>query len=235
MASTSRWAIPDEGSSSRITDGWIATTAARSTSRRDPVDSSLTRLSAKRSSPKSSISSSTRCITAASVRTCIGSRKMALNGSPTSVKRSNDTASASRTVNAEKRRESWNDRPSPSRRARRGRAVGDVDAGHPDPTRVRTEEARDHVEECRLPGAVGPDDADDLPVTGMEGDVIERGVAPERHRDASHFELGSAAARRRARRSVPATGARWTRRPFAGRSTTTARDATRGRRRCPRT
>ena len=42
---------------------------------------------------------------------------MALNGSLTSVKRSSETASVSRTVSPEKSRESWNERPSP-RRAR---------------------------------------------------------------------------------------------------------------------
>ena len=41
MASTSRWATPDEGSSRSTTVGAWATTAARSTSRRVPVDSSL--------------------------------------------------------------------------------------------------------------------------------------------------------------------------------------------------
>ena len=46
IASTSRWATPEEGSSRRTTEGWWATTAARSTRRREPVESSLTRLSA---------------------------------------------------------------------------------------------------------------------------------------------------------------------------------------------
>src|ERR1700722_12510519 len=60
MASTSRWATPEAGSSRRTTEGWWATTAARSTRRREPVDSSLTRLSAYRSRPKGASSSSTR-------------------------------------------------------------------------------------------------------------------------------------------------------------------------------
>src|ERR1700722_4669374 len=60
IASTSRWATPEAGSSRRTTEGWWATTAARSTRRREPVDSSLTRLSAYRSRPKGASSSSTR-------------------------------------------------------------------------------------------------------------------------------------------------------------------------------
>src|SRR6202034_1458421 len=38
IASTSRWATPEEGSSSRTTEGWCATTAARSTRRREEVE-----------------------------------------------------------------------------------------------------------------------------------------------------------------------------------------------------
>ncbi len=116
---------------------------------------------------------------------------MALKGSATSVKRSSDTARASRTVSPENRRESWKDRPRPSRGPGRRRAVGDVRTGQPDPPRVGTEEARDDVEEGRLAGAVGPDDADDLAVLGVERHVVEGGVAAEAERDPAHLELGA--------------------------------------------
>ena len=43
-ASASRWAMPLEGSSSSTTEGRWATTQARSTTRREPVDSSRTNL-----------------------------------------------------------------------------------------------------------------------------------------------------------------------------------------------
>ena len=41
-----------------------------------------------------------------------------------------------------------------------------------DPSGVRAVEARDAVEQRALPGAVGPDDADDLPLAHRERDVV---------------------------------------------------------------
>src|SRR5207248_1780690 len=59
-ASASRCAMPDDGSSSSNTDGRWAITQAKSTMRRLPVDNSPTNLSAKASSPMTSINSETR-------------------------------------------------------------------------------------------------------------------------------------------------------------------------------
>ena len=190
IASTSRWATPEEGSSSRTTDGCRATTPARSTKRREPVDSSLTRLSAKRVSPNMSRSSATRRETAASVRTRAGSRSTALKGSPTSVKRSSETASASRTVRPEKRRESWNERPRPSRA--RAAALRSVTSTPPSSIRPEsgTQKAGHDVEERRLAGAVRADDADDLAVACVQGDVTQGGVPTEAEGQAPDLELG---------------------------------------------
>ena len=57
---TSRWAMPLDGSSSSTTVGRWATTQARSTTRREPVDSSRTNLVRNASRCSSSMSSSTR-------------------------------------------------------------------------------------------------------------------------------------------------------------------------------
>ena len=79
--------------------------------------------------------------------------------------------------------------PQPEPGAGRGRALGHVEAAQLDVTGVGPQEARDHVEERRLAGAVGPDDPDDLPVGRVQGHVVERGIAPEGERDAAHVEV----------------------------------------------
>ena len=58
-ASVSRWAMPEDGSSRINTVGSWAMDMARSTMRRDPVDSSATNLSRKASRLMSSMRSST--------------------------------------------------------------------------------------------------------------------------------------------------------------------------------
>jgi hypothetical protein len=71
-ASVSRWAMPEEGSSSRSTSGSWAIIMARSTMRRDPVDSSRTNLS--RNAPRfmSSMRSATVHATSSSSRRTTG-------------------------------------------------------------------------------------------------------------------------------------------------------------------
>ena len=118
---------------------------------------------------------------------------MALKGSLTSVKRSSETATASRTVKPENRRESWKERPEPEPGAGRGRAVRDVDAGQLDPPRVGMEEPGDDVEQRRLAGAVGSDDPHDLAVVGVQGHVVQGVVAAEAEREPAHLDLGPAA------------------------------------------
>ncbi len=175
------------------------------------------------------MSSSTRCMTAASVRTWAGRRRMALKGSLTSVKRSSETARASRTVKPEKRRESWKERPSPSRaRADAVRSVTSTPT-ELDPPGVGAEETGDDVEERRLAGTVGPDDPDDLPVGGMEGHVVERRVAAE-------GRATSPGPRARGcplplRRRGDGVAPRASRTPSGGRSTTGARGVPPARRR----
>src|SRR5579884_1636252 len=121
-ASASRCAMPDDGSSRRSTDGPCASTHARSTIRRLPVDSSRTNLSRNASRPMSAISSSTRSATSASESVTAGRFSAAAIGSRTSTCVSSATAIVSATVSAGNSRPSWNDRPRPSR----ARRCGDV-------------------------------------------------------------------------------------------------------------
>ena len=230
MASTSRWATPEEGSSSRTTDGWWATTAGQvdeapgagrqladqvvgEAVEAEQVEELVDPL--RRRPPRSAPAA--------------GRRSMALKGSPTSVKRSSDTARASRTVRPGEQARvlegAAQAEPGPGRR----RAVGDVDAGQLDPPGVGTEEPGDDVEERGLAGAVGPDDADDLAVLGVERHVVEGGVAAEAEREPAHLELGPAIGRPpTARGAAPARPA--PRRPSGGRRTTAARDGPPARR-----
>ena len=111
--STSRWAMPLDGSSSRITVGRWATRHARSTTRRVPVDSSRT--NADRYAPRciSSTSSSTRSAARSSSSNTIGNRIAAAIALRCRYQRSSDTASVSVTVISGYRRASWKLRPSP--------------------------------------------------------------------------------------------------------------------------
>ncbi len=163
-ASVSRWAMPLDGSSSSTTVGRWATTQARSTTRREPVDSSRANLVRNDPRPISSISSSTR-----RRALLLGvERRREVQGGAEGVAHLDRSARAttamrSSTVRAGQSRASWNDRPSPWRGPAVGAQVGDVAAGQLDPPVVGGGEARDQVEQGRLAGAVGPDDPDDLP------------------------------------------------------------------------
>ena len=120
---------------------------------------------------------------------------MALKGSRTSVNRSSDTARASRTVKPAKSRESWKERPRPSRaRADAVRSVMSTPASSTLPAsgRRKPEITSNSVV---LPAPFGPMMPDDLPVACVQGDVVECGVATEREGDAAYLEL--AAHRRR--------------------------------------
>src|SRR5262249_60867852 len=55
-------------------------------------------------------------------------------------------------------------------------------------TAVRRVQPGDHVERRGLPGAVGPDQADDLSGADREGDAVERDDAAEALGDAADFE-----------------------------------------------
>ena len=112
-ASLSRWAIPAVGSSSSSTDGRWATAQASSSTRRVPVDSSETNRSRNRVRPISSISSSTRSLTASSEVTTAGRPRISASGSCTGADCSREMARASRTVTDGNSRASWNTRPSP--------------------------------------------------------------------------------------------------------------------------
>ena len=83
-ASVSRWAMPEDGSSNRITVGSWASTQQRSTMRRLPVESSDTNLLANACSPINSMSSSTRRPILRSESRTTGSRSAAAIGSRTS-------------------------------------------------------------------------------------------------------------------------------------------------------
>ncbi len=122
-ASVSRWAMPDDGSSKSSTSGSWARTQARSTMRREPVDSSLTNLSAKAPRPISSTSSSTLAATLRSLSPMTGKLSAAASGSRTSRCRSSARAMLSVTDMAGNIRASWKERPMPNR----ARASGDVD------------------------------------------------------------------------------------------------------------
>ena len=103
-----------------------------------------------------------RVAPACSASKTAGRWRAACSGSRTSTQRSSATAMHCSTVSAGNRRASWNDRPRP-RRARPS-AARRVTSRPPSSTRagVGGQEAGDQVEQRRLAGAVGPDDADDL-------------------------------------------------------------------------
>ena len=72
----------------------------------------------------------------------------------------------------------------PGRHPLVGRGVGDVEPPEPAPAGVGPAEPADHVEQRRLAGAVGADDADDLQLADLEGDVAQRLHATEADRGA---------------------------------------------------
>ena len=178
-ASDSRCAMPLDGSSSRTTVGRWATTQARSTTRRDPVDSSRTNFERKAPRPSRSMSSSTRSRIFSSESKAAGRWSAALSGSRTSIHRSSATAIVSSTVSAGQRRASWNERPSP-RRARR--CAGSLVMSTP-PSSSRPPSAGvkpgDDVEQGGLAGAVGADDAEDLAGRDRDRHVVDRPDAAE--------------------------------------------------------
>src|SRR5690606_22412796 len=53
-----------------------------------------------------------------------------------------------------------------------------VESQHGDRARVGCSQAGDALDRCRLPGAVGPDDAEDLSLVDGEGDVVDGDVPP---------------------------------------------------------
>ena len=57
--------------------------------------------------------------------------------------------------------------------------------------RRRLDEAADDVEQRRLAGAVGADDAEHLALRDLERDAVQRGDAAKRHRDLAHRELAA--------------------------------------------
>jgi hypothetical protein len=78
----------------------------------------------------------------------------------------------------------------PQRRALVDLEPGDVAALEPHAALVGPVEAGDDVEGRRLAGAVGADDADDLPLAGPEADVAGRLHATETDRAALHLKHG---------------------------------------------
>ena len=113
-ASASRCAMPLDGSSSNSTVGSCASTHARSTMRRLPVDSSWMNLSRNARRPTISMSSSTRLRTRRSESMTFGRWSAAAIGLRTLTWVSSATAMVSCTVSAGNSLPSWNERPSPS-------------------------------------------------------------------------------------------------------------------------
>ena len=196
--------------------GRWASTHARSTTRRLPVDSSRTYLSAKAPRPSTSMSSSTRSATFASESTTAGRCSAAASGSRTSTWRSQATAIVSR--DGERREQpAVLERPAEARAGRGRRARGAVmsspveqhDAG------VGGLEAGEHVEEGRLARAVGPEEAEDLAGRDLEATRRRSAAMPPKR-----FETSVAPPRRRSPRRRAA-------RP-------SARAAVGGQRRCRR-
>src|SRR5207302_6674875 len=68
--------------------------------------------------------------------------------------------------------------------------AGDVAAREPHPARVGFGEAADQLEQRRLAGAVGPDEAHDLAWLHLEGDAVHRVHAAERLADAVDGQKG---------------------------------------------
>jgi len=81
-----------------------------------------------------------------------------------------------------------------------GRLAGDLAPVEDDPPGVGRIEAGEAVKARRLAGAVGAEQAEDLPFLGGERDGVERGDAGEALGEPHYFEDPHQAARRRARR-----------------------------------
>ena len=150
-----------------------------STMRRLPVESSDTNLSRNAVMPMRSMSSSARAPSRRSARATVGSRSIAAAGSTTVRCRSSATHTVWCTVSAGNSRASWNDRARPSRARRCRPPGGHVGAVEHDATGVGIGEARDHVEQRGLAGAVGPDQSEDLAVVQLQRDAVERGDTGE--------------------------------------------------------
>ncbi len=92
----------------------------------------------------------------------------------------------SKAVSDPKTSSRWNVRAMPQPRPLVGREPADVASADPDAARRRLLQARDDVEQRRLPRAVGADQAGDLPAPGGEVDVgqrlARRRSAPRRRR-----------------------------------------------------
>ena len=229
-SSVSRWATPDDGSSSRSTFGSVPSTQARSTRRRVPVDSSRTNLSRNGAEVRAaSMSRSTRLrslrLGLAHVRAGAGRpergaahREVAVEG---------DERCSPRRVSAGNRRASWNERWSPSRARSSGAEVGDVVAeqrGSRPSSGV--DEAGDEVEQRRLAGAVRADEPEDLALARATRSTPSSGVTPPKRlarrratsstTSASSLASGALAraaraappSRRRRRRGTPSAGCR---------------------------
>src|SRR3954454_3856781 len=87
-----------------------------------------------------------------------------------------------------------------------GRDVPVLVAHHPKGGFVQ---AREHVEERRLAGAVGPDDGDDRALGDREGDVVDCGQAAELLREAHRLEQRRAGERRALRWLARVGGGGW--------------------------
>ena len=68
------------------------------------------------------------------------------------------------------------------------RGVRALSATHDDPPLARTEQSRHHVQQRRLPGAVGTDDSDDLTRAHAKAHVAQGLQAPETHRHVVHVQ-----------------------------------------------
>jgi hypothetical protein len=198
--------MPLEGSSSRTIDGWWARMQARSTMRRDPVDSSWVNLSRNCLQPEQGDELVDPLghlgLDGAHVRGAQGLPQRVLAGLPAV------EGDGERLLDGEGRVEPGVlERPADAPAGPLvGRQRGDVDAVEQHEAPVGLGDAGDDVEEGGLAGAVGPDDADDLAGLDHEGHVVDRPDAAEADGDTPQLELWRPGGRRGKRGPVGVHG-----------------------------
>ena len=179
-ASVSRWATPDDGSSSSRTAGRCARTHARSTMRRLPGRQFADQLLAERPRPMQL----DELVDPRPHRELglVRRREPQRGGeqSRSSRWRSSATAIVSATVSDGKRRASWNERPRPRSARRKAAASVTSLAEQEHPSAVDGQEARHAVDQRRLAGAVLSDEPEDLAVVQLEVDSSTAWIPPKR-------------------------------------------------------
>ena len=187
-ASTSRWAMPLEGSSSSTTVGRWATRQARSTMRRVPVDSSRMnelRYSAEVHQFDQLVDPSCGALLVVEHRRepQRGGDHAALRGP--ALQRNRD---ALRNGHLGEQSSVLEAAAEAAAGSRRGRGAADVVAVEHDPSAVGGDVTADQIEQRGLAGAVRADHPDDLALAHRERDVVDGAVAAERTTETGDLE-----------------------------------------------